>query len=77
MALAFFIGAITFFGADWLIDHRGGSDRKDITGKQVGSGSAIFIGTLLDNIPESIILGMSLCPWRLDQYRLSGSRVYL
>ena len=25
-----------------------------------GSGSAIFIGTLLDNIPESIILGMSL-----------------
>ncbi len=60
MALAFFIGAITFFGADWLIDRRGGSDRKDITGKQVGSGSAIFIGTLLDNVPESIILGMSL-----------------
>ena len=25
-----------------------------------GSGSAIFIGTLLDNVPESIILGMSL-----------------
>jgi ZIP family zinc transporter len=60
MALAFFIGAITFFGADWLIDHYGGSDRKDITGEQVGSGSAIFIGTLLDNIPESLILGMSL-----------------
>ena len=60
MGLAFLIGAFTFFGADWLIDHRGGSDRKDITGGQVGSGSAIFIGTLLDNIPESIILGMSL-----------------
>ena len=25
-----------------------------------GSGTAIFIGTLLDNIPESIILGMGL-----------------
>jgi ZIP family zinc transporter len=60
MALAFCIGALTFFGADRLIDHRGGADRKDIEGKQVGSGSAIFIGTLLDNIPESIILGMGL-----------------
>jgi ZIP family zinc transporter len=60
MGLAFLIGAFTFFGADWWIDHRGGSDRKDISGGEVGSGSAIFIGTLLDNIPESIILGMSL-----------------
>jgi ZIP family zinc transporter len=60
MALAFCVGALTFFGADWWIDHRGGADRMDIEGKQVGSGSAIFIGTLLDNIPESIILGMSL-----------------
>jgi zinc transporter, ZIP family len=60
LGLAFIIGAFTFFGLDWLIDHRGGADRKDITGGQVGSGSAIFIGTLLDNVPESIILGMSL-----------------
>jgi ZIP family zinc transporter len=60
MAVAFCIGALTFFGADWWIDHRGGADRKDITGVQVGSGSAIFIGTLLDNVPESIILGMGL-----------------
>jgi len=60
MGIAFILGALTFFGADWWIDHRGGSDRKDITGKQVGSGSAIFIGTLLDNIPESIVLGMSV-----------------
>jgi ZIP family zinc transporter len=60
MGLAFIIGAFTFFGADWWIDHRGGSDRKAIAGEKTGSGSAIFIGTLLDNIPESIILGMSL-----------------
>jgi len=60
MALAFFIGAFTFFGIDWLIDRGGGADRKDITGEKVGSGSAIFIGTLLDNIPESIILGMGI-----------------
>jgi ZIP family zinc transporter len=60
MAVAFLLGAFTFFGIDWMIDHQGGADRKDIEGIQVGSGSAIFIGTLLDNIPESIILGMSL-----------------
>jgi zinc transporter, ZIP family len=60
MGLAFIIGALIFFGADWWIDHRGGSDRKDITGGQIGSGSAIFVGTLLDNVPESIILGMGL-----------------
>ena len=61
MGVAFCIGALVFFGADWMIDRRGGADRKDIAGdKAGGSGSAIFIGTLLDNIPESIILGMSL-----------------
>ena len=60
-AVAFFIGAIAFFGADWVIDRRGGADRKDIAGSQPGgSGLAIFIGTLLDNVPESIILGMGL-----------------
>jgi ZIP family zinc transporter len=59
--VAFALGAIAFFVGDWLIDRRGGKDRKDIVGDQPGgSGAAIFVGTLLDNIPESIILGMSL-----------------
>lgn len=61
MALSFCLGAFIFFTADWLIDSRGGADRKDIAGdKTGGSGFAIFIGTLLDNVPESIILGMSM-----------------
>ncbi len=61
MALFFCLGALTFFVGDWLIDRRGGADRKDISGNKTGgSGSAIFIGTLLDNIPELIILGMGL-----------------
>lgn len=61
MALAFGLGALAFFVGDWMIDRRGGADRKDIAGgKPGGSGAAIFIGTLLDNVPESIVLGMSL-----------------
>jgi zinc transporter, ZIP family len=67
MAIAFALGAIAFFVGDWLIDKRGGAERKSIAGGQevgasdtAGSGAAIFVGTLLDNIPESVILGMGL-----------------
>lgn len=61
MGLAFGLGAVAFFLGDWAVDRRGGEDRKDIAGgAESGSGAAIFIGTLLDNVPESIILGMGL-----------------
>jgi zinc transporter, ZIP family len=61
MAAAFVLGALAFFTGDWLVDRRGGAERKAIDGEQTGgSGAAIFIGTLLDNIPESIILGIGL-----------------
>jgi ZIP family zinc transporter len=61
MAVAFLFGAMAFFLGDWIIDHQGGAERKDITGGQEsGSGAAIFIGTLFDAVPESIILGMGL-----------------
>jgi ZIP family zinc transporter len=61
MAASFAIGAIVFFLGDWVVDYLGGRHRKSISGKQhQGSGAVIFVGTLLDNIPESIVLGMSL-----------------
>ena len=61
MVLVFGLGALAFFAGDWIVDRRGGAERKDLSEEQtVGSGAAIFIGTLLDNVPESIILGMSL-----------------
>jgi len=54
-------GALTFFLADWIIDRHGGEHRKSIATKQkANAGLAIFLGTLLDGIPESIVLGMSL-----------------
>jgi ZIP family zinc transporter len=60
-ALMFAVGALTFFAGDWLVDRRGGRHRKTIAGKQhQGSGGAIFVGTLLDAIPESLVLGMGL-----------------
>jgi len=61
VGVAFALGAIAFFVGDWLVDRRGGGDRKEIAGDQTGgSGAAMFVGTLLDNVPESIILGMSV-----------------
>lgn len=44
-----------------VTDRQGGADHKDIAGdKAGGSGAAIFIGTLLDNVLKSIILGIGL-----------------
>ena len=55
------LGAIAYFAADWIVDRRGGGTRKGLqAGGAAGSGAAIAIGTLLDAIPESIVLGMGL-----------------
>ena len=59
--LACGLGALTYFAADRAVDRRGGGARKGLeTGTPSGSGAAIAIGTLLDAIPESIVLGMGL-----------------
>jgi ZIP family zinc transporter len=54
-------GALTFYFADRWVDHLGGADRMDIEGAQAGgSGTGILLGSLLDGVPESLVLGLSL-----------------
>jgi zinc transporter, ZIP family len=54
-------GALVYYGGDALIDRAGGHDRKRSTGAQAsGSGAAIAFGTILDGIPESVVLGATL-----------------
>src|SRR3954464_5334536 len=61
VAIGLGLGAITFFAADWVVDHRGGDDRKRSGGEQSsGSAAAIVIGALLEGIPESVAIGVSL-----------------
>ncbi len=56
-----FAGCLVFFVGDGLIDRFGGSMRKDATGAQEsGSALAIVLGTVLDGIPESIVIGLTL-----------------
>jgi len=60
-ALGLFSGAIVFFAGDWVIDHMGGEKRKTI-GAAHGSelGLPITLGIVLDGVPESIVIGLSL-----------------
>ena len=61
-SVGFACGGLTFYAGDWFIDHRGGEGRKSMTGEGqlAGSASAIVLGTVLDGIPESFVLGSSL-----------------
>ena len=56
-----FAGCGVFAVGDWLIDRLGGADRKDASGAQEnGSPLAIVLGTVLDGIPESMVIGLTI-----------------
>jgi zinc transporter, ZIP family len=64
--VGFLAGATVYVTANVLLDKRGARHRKrsgeqqPSEQEQDGSGAAIAIGALLDGIPESIVLGLSL-----------------
>jgi len=54
-------GCLTFFVGDLVIDRMGGEARKAMTGEQrEGSPLAIVLGTVLDGVPESMVIGLTL-----------------
>ena len=64
--LGFLAGAVAYLLANLVLARRGARHRKRSGNQQPseqdhdGSGSAIAIGALLDGIPESVVLGLSL-----------------
>lgn len=62
----FLAGAVVYVVANALLDRREARHRKrsgdqqPAVGDQPGSGAAIAVGALLDGIPESVVLGVSL-----------------
>lgn len=60
-SISFLCGALLFTTFDYMIAKRGGKERKRSKQNPVGhSGLAIFVGTIIDAIPESMIIGISL-----------------
>jgi ZIP family zinc transporter len=59
--LGLFAGALVFTAGDVMIGRLGYSERKDIGGAPAEAGGlTIVLGTLLDGIPESAVLGLTL-----------------
>jgi ZIP family zinc transporter len=56
----FFVGALAFYVGDRLIRRAGGGNRKSTTRADGDSAKAIALGTVLDGIPESVVIGMTL-----------------
>jgi ZIP family zinc transporter len=55
------VGSATFTVGDWLLTRGGGGARKDMEGAQAeGSPLAIVLGSVLDGIPESFVLGLTV-----------------
>jgi ZIP family zinc transporter len=60
-AVGLFAGCLVFFGGDRLIDRFGGAGRKRANGDHGGGSSlAIVLGTILDGIPESAVIGLTI-----------------
>jgi ZIP family zinc transporter len=55
------VGAATFTLGNWWLDRRGAGDRKDSEGAQAsGAPLAIVFGSVLDGVPESFVLGLTV-----------------
>ena len=65
-ALGFLLCAAVYTAANWILSRKGAKHRKRSGGQQPseqdasGSGMAIAVGALLDGIPESIAIGLSM-----------------
>lgn len=61
VVIFFFLGSAAFVAGDLVLDRMGGAQRKDPGGEQAsGSARAIVMGSVLDGIPESFVLGLTV-----------------
>jgi len=62
-AIGFMGGAMVYTGANIVLSNRGARHRKRSQNQpepETGSGTALAVGALLDGIPESVVIGVSM-----------------
>ena len=73
VGVATLIGAAAFTIGNWWLERRGGGDRKDADGSQSsGSPLAIVLGSVLDGVPESFVLGLTVLQGGVSVALLAG-----
>jgi ZIP family zinc transporter len=73
VALMVLLGALVFTAGDWVLDRHGAEERKDASGAQAdGSPLAIVLGSVLDGIPESFVLGLTVLQGGVSVSLLAG-----
>ena len=73
VALLVLVGAAVFTVGDWLLTRHGGGQRKNATGTQAeGSPLAIVLGSVLDGVPESFVLGLTVLQGGVSVSLLAG-----
>jgi len=73
VGFAVLVGAGVFAAGDWLLTRSGGGDRKDTDGAQAkGAPLAIVLGSVLDGIPESFVLGLTVLQGGVSLALLTG-----
>lgn len=60
VAIGLFAGCGVFFAGDLLVDRLGGADRKKVDGASSGSPLPIVLGIVLDGVPESMVIGLTI-----------------
>jgi zinc transporter, ZIP family len=62
VAIGLFAGCGVFFAGDAVIDRLGAANRKKVAPASGSSGSAlaIVLGTVLDGVPESMVIGLTI-----------------
>jgi zinc transporter, ZIP family len=67
------VGALVFTAGNWWINRSGGGGRKDAGGaQQEGSAKAIVFGSVLDGIPESFVLGLTVLQGQVSVALFAG-----
>jgi ZIP family zinc transporter len=54
------LGALAFFTGDSALHRRGAANRKVVRDEEDASGSALLLGAVLDGVPESAVIGITL-----------------